>query len=243
MSKAKHKLRIAFLDIECTNLRADYGYVICVCWKEYGKKKIHTASILNCPKKGEPFNDINVLKAVQQCIDQYDCIVTWYGARFDIPYLNARMLYHGLEPIDMNIPHIDLWKTARNHLKLSSNRLANVQNFLQLENEKTALKGAEWIKAQYGNKRAIGYVIDHCKADVLVLEQAYEKLRPLIRQHPNVNLVTSTLDACPTCGEEGRMKKNGIRYMKTGERQRYKCKACGASAVGPSRQTKGVKIR
>lgn len=239
----EHMLKILFFDIESTGLRANFGHTICVAWKEYGKKKVHLVSLLNAPMKGEIFNDKNVVKVAAEALSSADVIVSWYGLKFDVPFLNSRLIYHGLPPIDTNVVHLDLWRTSRYKLKLSNNRLNTVQDFLQLDDAKSPLKHATWLRAQQGNKKAIRYIIHHCKQDVKVLEQAYEKLKPLIVNHPNVNLVTGVLNACPKCGVTGMMKKEGHRYTMVTKKQRYSCKACGGWSLGKPETTRGVQYR
>jgi predicted transcriptional regulator len=106
-------------------------------------------------------------------------------------------------------------------LALTSNRLANVQEFLQLPTAKTQLTKRIWRKAQAGSVPDLEYIIDHCEKDVLVLDQAYEKLKPYIRSHPRMNSV-----ACAVCGGDQQRRGQALSVLK-GIRYRYSCKECG----------------
>lgn len=227
--------KIVFFDIEATNLRADFGYMLCASFKQLGKDP-ETVAITDFPlHKRDPTNDKRVVREVVKRLVAADIIVTWYGKGFDVPYVNARAIVHNQPIVPGNINHIDLWWTARKKLKLSSNRLANVQRFLGLENKKTALDGPTWVRAQAGHRPSINYVIEHCEADVTVLEDAYMRLRSLITQHPPVSLITGVLDACPNCGSQN-LQSNGWRYTAASVYRRVFCKGCGAWSRDKARE-------
>lgn len=235
----KNKAKITFVDIETTNLAANYGYILCVSWKFAGYKKVHTVSIVDSPTfKKDPTNDKWVVRRACEEISKADMWVTWYGLRFDIPYLQSRLLAHRLKPMPP-IPHVDAWRIARYKLKLNSNRLASVTAFLGLEN-KTPLNGPIWIKAMAGHKPSIRYVVKHCEQDVRVLEQVYDQIKSLSTTHPNINLVAGKGDACPTCGDK-RIVKRGFSIARTVRSQRYQCQSCGSWCSGPAEKREGEK--
>ena len=235
---AKQKPRICLFDIECTNLNANFGYVLCVAWKWLGEKKIHLVSITDFDLfDSDCTNDRLVVREAAKEIAKADMWVTWYGQRFDVPYLQTKLLQHGMKPLPP-IPHVDGWRIARYKMKLHSNRLASVSDFLGIE-EKTPLKGPTWIKAAAGHKHSIKYVERHCKQDVLVLEQAYEALRPLCTTHPNMSLATDR-QSCPVCST-GKLIKRGFTIARTRKYQRWQCTDCGAwsksSQAEPEKRT------
>jgi len=143
--------------------------------------------------------------------------------------------------MDPRKPHVDTWHIARYKLKLHSNRLQSITEHLGFQ-DKTPIKSREWIRAMSGDVRAIQYVIDHCEQDVIVLEHVYHKLKPLMTNHPNVNLVGGITDACPTCGSH-LLTKQGWKIARVRRSQQYKCKACGSWCQGPSQPIEGVVIR
>lgn len=228
------KARIMFLDIETTNLNANFGYILCISWKFNDEKKVRTISITDFPRfKTDPTNDKDVVKNFAKELPKADIICGHYSSRFDIPFVNSRLLNHNLNPLPP-MPHIDTWRVARYNMKLNSNRLASITAFFSLE-EKTPLSGPIWIKAMAGHKPSIRYVVKHCEQDVLVLEQVYNKIRPLINNHPNVNIVDTNRSgkaACPVCG--GKVQKRGFRIARVRKSQRYHCQGCGAWSQGAS---------
>jgi len=219
-------LRIVSFDIETSNLSAGFGTIICAGFKTVGEGRAKVLSIADFPgSRKDGTNDKPLVKAIYDELMEADIWLTWYGQRFDIPFVNSRLLYHNLPLLPANHPHIDGWKTSRNHLKLGNNRLNTVQSFLRLPDEKTHIKPDLWIKAIAGNRKALKYIEDHCKADVVVLEQAYERLRPLILDHPFTGRGVN--GNCAICGE-GKLQKRGFHRSRTRVFQRYQCQGCGS---------------
>ena len=230
----KPKRRIIGWDIEATHLRANFGHVLCIGWKVFGQKTVHVPSIQDyngscksCKTLKEPINDKALLEAVYDDLASADAWVTWFGKGFDVKFVNSRLIFHGLPPLPP-IPHIDGWRTAKSKLCLTSNRLATVQDFLQLPTSKTSVDGHQWNLASSGDPAALRYIFDHCRKDVNVLEEAYDKMLPLIVDSPNMGLVEKMEDGCPRCGL-GVLKTNPswIYSSATRKYQRYQCIACG----------------
>jgi uncharacterized protein YprB with RNaseH-like and TPR domain len=236
------KPRIILWDLETSNLRANFGYILCAGWKVLGEKKIHVISIADSPTfENDPTNDKWVVKEMAKVLESADVWVTHYGVRFDAPYMRTRLMGHGLKTLPP-IPHVDTWKIARYQMALNSNRLASIAGFLELD-EKTPIKGQQWVKAMAGNKRALNYVVKHCRQDVHVLEQVYLQLRPLMTNHPNINLIDGKQNACPKCGTVGKMQKRGHSIAGVSRYQRYQCMKCGGWSRGKPVRIKSIDIR
>lgn len=237
------KANIVFVDIEASNLNANFGYMLCGAWKSQQEKKVNCISIADFPLfEKDPTNDKKLVEAYANEISKADIFVGWYSTRYDIPFINSRLIFHGLKPLPP-IPHVDGWRIAKYQLKLNSNRLASAASFLGAE-QKTPLDGPTWIKAQAGHKSSISYVVKHCKQDIVVLEQVYEKIKMLAKNHPNVNLVSNgSTDACPICGTVGRLQKRGFTIAQTSRKQRWQCQKCGAWSHGRPEKIEGVTIR
>lgn len=148
--------------------------------------------------------------------------VTWYGSRFDLPMVNSKLILFGEPPLP-HIPHIDGWKISKYKLKIHSNRLASVQEFLGLPTSKTPVKGGEWLKAMAGDRTALKYIVSHCKADVNVLEEAYLKLRPLINNHPRVG----DKGTCYNCGSKQLQSRGPYVNRSQTPKVRIQCQGCG----------------
>lgn len=222
---ARKKAKIVLWDLETTNLKGNYGYILCGATKLVGEKQIKCWSIADSSTfSDDPTNDKEICKAILESLEDADMWVAHFGKWFDRPMMNTRLLGHGLPPLPP-IPLIDTWKIAKDNLRLNSNRLATIAAWAGLE-EKTPLSGPIWIKAMAGHRPSIKYVIKHCKQDVVVLEQVYEKIKCLSTTHPNVNLVDGRENSCPICGEAN-LHKRGFQWARTRRYQRYQCQKCG----------------
>jgi len=70
--------------------------------------------------------------------------------------------------------------------------------------------------------------------DVNLLIDLYEKLRPWIDNHPNVNSAYDDgIDRCVACGSQ-HVIINGTRISSAGKYRRYQCQDCGKWMRGKS---------
>ena len=191
-----------------------------------GKAKVISLLDTNpiCHKCGrvDAVDDKPLVAAAHKVLSAADMWVTWYGKGFDQKYVNTRILDAKLPPLP-DIPHVDLYFAAKHNLKLSSNRLANIQDFLRLPTKKTPITKRAWRRAQAGDVKSIEYIVDHCEKDVDVLDEAYTILKPYVRTHPRVG----GIEDCRVCG--GHVQKRGYALTTLkGPRYRVCCVNCGA---------------
>jgi uncharacterized protein YprB with RNaseH-like and TPR domain/predicted RNA-binding Zn-ribbon protein involved in translation (DUF1610 family) len=219
-------MKILAWDLECTSLTANWGTVLCGGVKEVGKSKVDLYSVADYKSyRTDTTNDKALVRDIRDRLSDADAWVTWYGAGYDVPMLNSRLLFHRLAPLPP-IPHIDCWKTARFRLKLTSNRLAAVQGFFGLKTEKSPVEGTTWVKAIAGDRAALRYIEEHCRKDVIVLEEAYERIKPLIEAHPNRGIIDKKKNACPNCGKKALRPDRRVVSGQT-IYQLYQCRSCG----------------
>ena len=231
-------MKITAWDIEASNLAADFGVVLCVGFKDVGTGRTQVLNILDYVK-----DDSNLIKAERRLLKdvssrllESDVWLTHFGTHFDLPFINTRLLYHRLPTLPGNFSMIDTWKISRNRLKLRNNRLITISEFLGTEDEKNAIKPEHWLRALGGHRPSMDYIVEHCKRDVLVLEEVYNRLRPLVLDHPNRGLVDGR-GGCSVCGAT-RLVKRGFHITRTRKYQRYQCSSCGSWSKG----TKPIQI-
>jgi uncharacterized protein YprB with RNaseH-like and TPR domain len=166
----------AFLDIETTNLNADFAYMLSYALKVKGEEIVFSGLIT----KEEIFTGQFDKRLVEECIrdlSEFKRIYTYYGTKFDIPFLRSRAVYHKLDFIPFGlIQHQDLYYLVRNRFKFSRNRLEGVTEFLGIEG-KTKLSGNIWVKATIGDKKALEYIQEHNIKDVIILEKLYDRIK------------------------------------------------------------------
>lgn len=219
-------MNILAWDIEASNLAADFGIVLCVGFKEVGVGKPEVLNILDYAGKDLIAKEKKLLKDVSAKLLTADVWLYHFGMYYDLPFINTRLLYHNLPILPPNFSAIDTWKISRNRLKLRNNRLITISEFMGTEDEKNAIKPEEWIRALGGHRTSMSYIVEHCRRDVLVLEEVYNRLRPLVLDHPNRGLIDGR-GGCSVCGRE-RLQKRGFHITRTRKYQRYQCLSCGA---------------
>lgn len=178
---------IGFLDLEASGLVGTYGRLhLGACAHVDGSVWEARIDDPRYRNKKRPSDDGKLAVALRDHFETHDILVSWNGKRsystqgrggFDVPMLNARLLNVSERLLDRFIEHIDLLKEARKHLQLHSYRLAAVQEFLELQEEKNAILPAIWHRAMDYDKEALDYVADHCRRDVLVLREVFEAFR------------------------------------------------------------------
>lgn len=237
------KPRVYTFDLEATNLAANIGFIVCACVQDVDTKQLWTYRIDRTKEwKREKWNDKGVLVPLMAKLAEADVIVGHYAQRFDVPYIRTRALVHGLGDL-APVPLIDTWRVARNGLKLHSNRLQSLIDLLG-KKDKTTLKLPIWTKAATGDKKSIQYIVDHCIVDTEELSEVYLELRYLIKDHPNVALISPAHDGnhCPVC-HSTKLQRRGYRIARTRRSPRYQCQSCGHWSSGKSEKVLGVDVK
>lgn len=174
--------RIGFLDIETSNLDANFGVILSWCIKIKDGDIIY--GLLNDKdfREKEAFKvDKRIIRDLINEILKFDRIVTHYGRKFDIPFIRTRALIDDLEfPSFGTIVNDDTYYMARYKLKLNSNRLETIARTLFGFSDKSHLDGTIWLSAVRGEKRALNYVLEHNKTDVIELEKVWLKLKDFV---------------------------------------------------------------
>lgn len=171
-----HDSSFAMFDIEASNLDADFGEVLCACIRPIGGPT--TTIRLPSFRAGDPWrlvNDTEIVGAIRDELAKYDYVVTWYGTRYDMPYLATRLMAAKEDRLGY-LRHIDLYYQARFKLKLHSNRLASVGDFMFGKTKKDSIVGPIWLAALRGDTASMDYIVKHCEKDVVELERVWREL-------------------------------------------------------------------
>lgn len=215
--------KILFFDIESTGLNATFGTILCIGHKWFKQKNVYVPTILDDAKS--MLDDKALVRDFADTWNEADYVVSWFGKRFDVPMIESKMLKHKLGPLAPKY-HLDLWEAARKYFKLHSNRLAAFEQYLGTESSKTAIDFDSWLRAAHGDKKAIAEVVDHCRKDVMVLEEVFVRMRPWLEKEPPRALFTGEQDACPSCGGK-HIEKRGYKVAATRMYKQLHCLDCG----------------
>jgi len=164
--------RIGFIDIESSNLKADFGLMLCYCIKEQGTDKIYHRTVTE--KELKHVLDKNVVKQCIKDMLKFDMLIGYYSTKFDIPFIRTRAAVHKIYfPTYGTLKHKDVYYMVRNKFCLSRNRQEVACRVLLGKTEKSHIVYTHWVKALQGNKKSLTYILDHCKRDVRDLERLY----------------------------------------------------------------------
>lgn len=178
--------RTAIIDIETSNLDADYGIVLTWCLKPLGKDKIISGVItpedIKIGRHGD--EDRRVVKDCIAAMAGFDKLIGYYSKRFDLPYLRARALHMNLNfPFFGSIQHVDVYDIVKSRFKMSRKRQEVACRFLLGHTDKTHFDGSIWRDAARGDKKALKQVLEHNIYDCTDLEKLYMKIREYARRH------------------------------------------------------------
>lgn len=173
-----------FFDMEMSNLDANFGQVLCAVVKtERGDTNIvrFDNQVAHLNGFNSLYTDRETVLAIRSLLESFvgDIWVSYNGKKFDIPFLDTRLLIHGERPVTQGM-HLDPLYIARYKLRLNNNRLDTVAKALGVDSSKTAIEPGYWIPALRGDRASMDYVVDHCVRDVAVLEEVFNKLRPFV---------------------------------------------------------------
>lgn len=205
--------------------------LICFAAKWVGESKVFFASEFHDGQE-------DMLALAYRLIDEADAVVHWNGTSFDMPHLNREFIKAGSPP-PSPVVEIDLMKTAKRKFRFASNKLQYVSTYLGLDGKVQHEGHTLWVKCMAGDAKAWAAMRKYNKQDVVLTEQVYERLKPWISAHPNVNLAGG--DGCPQCGSAD-LQKRGFATTQVSKFQRYRCNQCGAWSRSGKAETR-VDIR
>lgn len=166
-----------FWDLETTDLRANIGRLLCASSvDQFGRLTTFRADRYQTRSR---IDDSRLAVAIRDHLETADVWVTWNGKRFDVGFLNARLMKAGERPLRKDIKHIDLMYFAgESFTRIGSRRLDNVAKFFALPEQKTPLDTDIWANASAGDIPSLDRVVEHCEADVYVTRSAFARLKP-----------------------------------------------------------------
>jgi len=176
------KERIGVFDIETTGLQANWSHMLCWCMKELDNGKIYSDLITS--REARDKNDKRIVKSAVEEIKKYDRIVTWYGMRFDAPYVRSKALFYDIDfPAYKDLYHTDLYYVSRSKVKLHSNRLQSFCEYFGIPAKEHRMTPELNQKCGKGDMEALEIVLLHCKEDVVSTGSAFN----LLLEHMLVN--------------------------------------------------------
>lgn len=181
------------------------------------------------PKEVLKENDSRITHSMWQLFNEADIVIAHNGQKFDTPRLNSRFILNGLIP-PTPYRQIDTLVVARKEFGFSSNKLDALAGYFGIEH-KSDTDFNLWKRCLAGEQEALDYMEAYNIKDVEILEKVYLKLRPWIKNHPNISLYLENEDeTCPHCGSSNLADTGTYSYTNVSKFSNVRCMDCGGLA-------------
>lgn len=202
------------------SMNVERGGMISFAAKWYGERAITFRSVHHDGHDA-------MLAEAWRLMDEAHVIVGYNSQGFDVKHLCEEIVKAGERPPS---PHfdVDLIKTVRARFRFPYNRLDEVCRDLGLD-MKLANDGWElWLACINGDDKAWRKMRAYNVRDVKVTEALYDRLRPWIKGHPNVNMFREErVSGCGRCGSND-VEPSGFHYTQTRAYRMFACNGCGS---------------
>lgn len=177
-------MQFCTLDIETSNLNADFGFVLCAVLKPYpgGKAEVYRIDKTKRWIKAK-YDDKELIEQIVKRLNDFDGVITYNGRNFDIPFLRSQIIGYDIDRLK-DMFHVDVYYLTRYKLRLHNAKLFTLIEFLNTYRsgkkrieEKTAINSNYYKRAITGDTKGINALVDHCVRDVVALEQCYDFLK------------------------------------------------------------------
>lgn len=191
---------------------------------------------------GKVRDDRELLGKLHALLDSSDILITQNGRAFDIKKINARLITSGFGPYSP-LRIIDTKVAAKQVAAFTSNRLEWLSKLTRTQkSQHKKYPGFElWLGCLRDEGAAWKEMARYNKIDVIATEELFLKLRPWIKNLPNVAAyATMTVPMCPKCGSK-RIQKRGIQVGQAASYERLQCQDCGGWFKGKTNQMSAAK--
>ena len=175
------------------------------------------------PKEAKDRDDKRIMESVWKLLDEADIIIAHNGDRFDLRKLKARFIANAMIP-PMPYKTIDTLKVARKEFAFSSNKQDYITKFLGLE-EKLNTEFQLWVDCMNGDSAALKRMERYNRTDVVGLEEMYIKLRPYMKNHPNIAVMMDE-NVCSVCGGDSLTDTGKYYHTGASKYELFYCEGC-----------------
>jgi RNase P subunit RPR2 len=173
-------------------------------------------------------DDSRLVKSLWNLLDKADIVIAHNGDGFDIPNMNTRFIIGNLPP-PSPYQTIDTMLIARKQFGFTHNSLSALARVFGFP-PKVETDFELWKRCVDGDEEALKYMQEYNIGDVDLLERVYLKLRPWIRNHPNIGLyIDSKESVCPNCGSSELTPLEGkYHFTQVSKFPLFTCNSCHA---------------
>lgn len=192
-------------------------------WKWLGEKKIHYLSRHDFDTYGA------FVFALWELLDEAHIAIAHNGIKFDNRMANRFFIKENLTP-PSPFRSIDTLQAARRNFKFQGNSLNELGEYLEVgQKEKITYADLEEdFMSDNPSRKTLKAMEKYNKQDIVLLEAVYLKLRPYIRNHPNLAVVSQRPEVCGVCmgtnfQSRGTIETNSATY------RAFRCTTCGTT--------------
>ncbi len=193
--------------------------MLCYAAKYFGEKEVYVGD----------FRDPRFLPDLWHLLDNADAVITYNGSSFDMKHINREFVEADLLPV-RPLPNIDLFKTVKQQFKFPSNKLDYVAGAVLGVNKLDTGGFGLWPAYMQGDESARRKMERYNIRDVRLTERLYKKLRPWIKNHPNMIEFDVAFGEenyqCPACTSKNTFADTPRRTRCYAIRQ-VRCGSCG----------------
>lgn len=201
---------------------------ICAAWGWIGNPVIEFASEWNDGVKG-------FAEKIWKALDEADIVIGHNIKSFDDKHIKTLFIQNGLsKPSPYKV--IDTLSILRSEFKLLSNSLDNACAALGLTKKSDHLDIYFYEKIDNREPAALDRLEKYNKGDIIATIELYLKLRPWMKNHPNVIPMSQDITQCQRCGSKN-TTRTGYFSPSVLVYRMYRCDDCN----GQFRTTHEVK--
>lgn len=180
-------------------------------------------------KENRHGDDRELVEDLLLLLSSADIVIAHNANKFDLPTINARAIELGLKPPS---PYkvVDTLTVAKKNFRFLSNKLEHLADKLGCAPKLAHAKFPGfnlWLQCLKQNDEAWKEMKEYNIQDVLTLEEVYLKLRPWIKNHPNIGVIDEPdKPVCPKCGSH-HIHFRGYTTTNVSKFRKFVCLDCG----------------
>lgn len=190
------------------------------------------------PEESVKRDDSRILMSIWDLLNEADIVIAHNGDSFDIRKLNARFLEHEI-PAPLPYKSIDTLKVARREFALVSYKQDYLTKHFKLNN-KLKTEFQLWVDCMHGDEDALKKMAKYNKHDVIGLEEVYLKMRPYMKNHPNIGVLKEE-DVCTVCGSKHLEETDAIYLTSASKFLVYRCNSCKSPYIRSKKNVSNYK--
>ena len=196
------------------------GGLLCFAAKFHGERRIHFHSEWDDGAKG-------MARVLYRLFDEADAVAGWNSDKFDIRWIQAQFLKHGMGK-PSSFVKVDLMKSVKRQVMLPSYKLDFVANWLGLGKKERTGGFDLWNDVLDGCPKARAHMKKYNIKDTTLTEQVFDRLnaRGWVLGLPNAGITGGHCCSNPVCQSENLIRR-GYAVTKTRRYARWQCKDCG----------------